>query len=400
MKVLVIHNDLRVYWRNRIHFLRKFLLQKNIELYAVELFGKGSPYDFESFNKQVPWWDCLFPESSCAELTKYDISGKVFAKLDEIQPDVVIGGSIVFYSGALGLRWAKRNGKKFIMFDDAKPSWVKRNFVVQGVKNLITRQIDALWLPSDEYDKEYEVLYSKKNIRYLYGYDCIDNEFFNFQGRKKLDHKKIISVSRLVPKKNIQGLLNAWQFVEANDDTYRLVILGDGPLGPQLREQAETLGLKRVDFVGAAPNEQIPQYLFEADAFISPSHYESWGLVVNEAMAAGLPVLLSDKINAAFTLLKNGENGYLFNPYNEEELKQVLLNFIRLSPAEKAAMSERSLELIGKMDYNYMGAQLIDTLNYLSKKPQRRTGLFSKLVIGKWYGRYNTAEWDVVKTVA
>ena len=167
MKVLIIHNDLRVYWRRRLFFLRDFLGSKEIELYAVELFGKGSPYDFESFNKTESWWDCLFPDQSHADLTKHQIKDKIFSKLDEIDPDVVIGGSIVFYSGALGLRWAKENKKKFIMFDDAKPSWVKRNFVVQGVKNLITNQIDALWLPSDEYDEEYTRLYSKSKIKYL-----------------------------------------------------------------------------------------------------------------------------------------------------------------------------------------------------------------------------------------
>jgi glycosyltransferase involved in cell wall biosynthesis len=285
------------------------------------------------------------------------------------------------------------------MFDDAKPSWVKRNFVVQAIKNLITNQIDALWLPSEEYDKEYETLYSKKNIRYLYGYDCIDNDSFNFLNQRSLNNKKIVCVSRLVPKKNIRGLLNAWQFVEANDDSYRLVILGDGPEGPELKKQTETLALKRVDFVGAVPNEQIPKYLFEADAFVSPSHYESWGLVVNEAMAAGLPVLLSDKINAAFTLLENGRNGYLFNAYSEQELQQALLNFISLPVAEKMDMSKRSLELISKMDFNYMGKQLLDTLQFLSKKPHKYPGFLPSIAISRWSGRYNTLEWDKVKTV-
>src|ERR1700753_2494798 len=226
MKVLIIHNDLRVYWRGRIHFLRKFLKANGIDLHAVELFGKGTPYDFESFRKEGPWWDCLFPETSSSELSKYEISNRVFEKLDEIDPDVVIGGSIVFYSGALGLQWAKKNKKKFIMFDDAKPSWVKRNFVVQAIKNLITKQVDALWLPSDEYDDEYTKLYSKKKVKYLYGYDCIDNNLFKLDEAKTLDHQKIITVSRLVQKKNVKGLLAAWKFVEDNDPNYSLEILG------------------------------------------------------------------------------------------------------------------------------------------------------------------------------
>lgn len=396
MKVLIIHNDLRVYWRRRLIFLREFLGSKDIELYAVELFGKGSPYDFESFNQTESWWNCLFPEQGDADLTKYQIKDSVFAKLDEIAPDIVIGGSIVFYSGALGIRWAKNNKKKFIMFDDAKPSWVTRNFFVQSVKDIITNQVDALWLPSDEYNEEYTKLYNPKKIKYLYGYDCIDNDLFKFEGDKRIDNKKIITVSRLVQKKNVKSLLEAWKFIEENDDLYSLVIVGDGPLAGELKAYKEALGLKRVEFLGAAANEEIPKYLFEADAFVSPSLYESWGLVVNEAMAAGLPVLLSDKINAAFTLLNDGENGYLFDPAEEGILQQKLLDFIKLPDIEKKKMSLKSLELVGKMDFSFMGKQLLQTIRFLERRKHRKQSLAASAVLQLWHGRYNTIEWDKV----
>ena len=396
MKVVIMHNDLRVYWRRRLFFLHGFLKARHIDLFAVELFGKGSPYDFESFNKSQSWWECLFPEQSNTELTKHQIKDKVFARLDEIDPDAVIGGSIVFYSGALGLRWAKRNKKKFIMFDDAKPSWVKRNFVVQTIKNLITNQADGLWLPSVEYDEEYNKLYPKNKMQYLYGYDCIDNDLFKLGGDKRMDHHKIITVSRLVPKKNVKSLLEAWKFVEDNDNVYSLDILGDGPLADELKAHKNQLGLKRVNFLGAVANDDIPKFLFRADAFVCPSLYESWGLVVNEAMAAGLPVLLSDKINAAFTLLKDWENGYLFDPYEEEALQQKLMDFIRLPVAVKKRMSEKSLELIGRMDFNYMGDELLRALNHFKTTSYKKPSLLAQLVIDRWYGRYNTKEWDTV----
>ena len=396
MKVVIIHNDLRAYWRRRLFFLHDFLKSKAIDFYAVELFGKGSPYDFETFNKTESWWDCLFPEQSNLELTKHEIKDRLFSQFDAINPDVVIGGSIVFYSGALGLRWAKENKKKFIMFDDAKPSWVKRNFVVQAVKNLITNQADGLWLPSDEYDKEYAPLYSKEKIKYLYGYDCIDNELFKFADDKRIDNKKIITVSRLVQKKNVKSLLDAWKYVEEHDDTYSLDILGDGPLSGELHDQKKELGLQRVNFLGAVANEKIPAYLFNADAFVSPSLYESWGLVVNEAMAAGLPVLLSDKINAASTLLKDGENGFLFDPNEPAALQQKLIDFIRLPDSAKKDMSVASLELINRMDFNYMGNELLQTLSFLESKPFKRPSVLAHLVLSVWYGRYNTTEWDKV----
>jgi glycosyltransferase involved in cell wall biosynthesis len=397
VKVLIMHNDLRVYWRRRLLYLRNFLKSKNVDLYAVELFGKGSPYDFDPFNRSEPWRDCLFPDNSNRELSKYQIKDKVFAKLDEINPDIVIAGSIVFYSGALGLRWAKKNQKKFIMFDDAKPSWVKRNFFVQGIKNLITRQADALWLPSAEYDKEYTALYSKKNTYYLYGYNCVDNDLFKFKGKKKFRNNKIICVGRLVPKKNVRDLLAAWKFVEQHNDSYRLVVLGDGPLLPELKAYAGSIKLNRVTFAGAAANDEIPKYLHEADAFISPSLYESWGLVANEAMAAGLPVLLSDKFNAAGTLLKDGINGYIFDPYDLEGIQKKLIDFINLPHPEKEGMSANSLKIIAGMSFDHMGNELLAAINFLKTKPSKRPWLLQNLIINLWYGRYNTAEWDKVR---
>ncbi|MHB8209557.1 MAG: glycosyltransferase family 4 protein [Mucilaginibacter sp.] len=392
-----MHTDLRVYWRRRLIYLRNFLKSKDIDLYAIELFGKGSPYVFDPFTKTELWWDCLFPYNSNNELSKHQIKNRVFSKLNEINPDVIIAGSIVFYSGALGIRWAKRNKKKFIMFDDAKPSSVKRNFLVQGIKNLITSQIDALWLPSNDYDEEYSSLYNKKAIHFFYGYNCIDNQLFKFNNQKKFDNNKIICIARLVPIKNIQNLLRAWKFVNENNDFNTLIILGDGPLFPELRNFANSIKLNNVAFLGAVAHDKIPQYLHEADAFILPSWTESWGLVVNEAMAAGLPVLLSNKVNASNTLLKDGINGYSFSPGNIAEMQQKLIAFINLPEPAKKEMSANSLKIINTMNYENMGNELLATLNLLKTKRNKKLGLLHYIAINLWYGRYNTFGWDRVE---
>jgi glycosyltransferase involved in cell wall biosynthesis len=394
MKVLILHTDLRVYWKRRICFLRDFLESRGIDLYAVEIFGKGSPYDFELYNHTEKWWDCLFPTKSFDELSQIQIKKAVFNKLEKINPDVVIAGSIVFSSGALGLRWAKRNKKKFIMFDDAKPSRVKRNPLVQSVKNLITEQVDAIWLPSDEYDQEWGALYDKQKIPFFYGFDCIDNDLFKPKENRELNTGKIICVSRLVEKKNIPVLLESWKLIEQYNDVYKLIIVGDGPMFNKLTEMAKSLSLKRVEFVGAIDNEQLPNYLHDADAFILPSLDESWGLVVNEAMSAGLPVLLTNKINAAATLLKDGVNGYFINVDNPTDMKLQLLVFINLSVAAKKEMSDNSLKIIGKMDFQNMGDQLLKTLRLLESKPPKELKFLPHFVISLWYGQFNTRGWD------
>ncbi|GAB2979800.1 glycosyltransferase family 4 protein [Mucilaginibacter puniceus] len=365
---------------------------QNIQFFAVELFGKGSPYAFDPYDNKENWWSCLFPDNNFSELSKTTITKKIFDKLNEINPDVVIGGSIVFFSGAIGLRWAKQHKKKFVMFDDGKPSDIKRNMVVQFVKDTLIKQADALWLPSADYDSEYPYLDSDTVI--FHGFNCIDNDQFRFEDKKTLDHKTIVCVARLVPIKNIDNLLRAWKIVEDSGSGYKLNIIGNGPLYDQLTQLASSLNLKSVIFSGAISNSDLPLHLYNADAFVLPSYSESWGLVVNEAMAAGLPVLLSNKINAGQALLQEGINGYSFNPDNVNEIADNLLKFIALDISAKKEMSDNSLKIINTMNYQNMGQELLNAMDKINSKKNKKPGIIASIFIKLWSGNYNTTGWD------
>ena len=393
MKVLILHNDFRVYWKGRLVFLNQFLKSKKIDFYAIELFGKGSPYLFDTYTNEETWWTCLFPNNSFKDLTKKDIERALFAKLDEINPDVVVGGSIVFFAGALGIRWAKNNKRKFFMFDDAKPSQIKRNFLVQWVKNLITNEIDGLWLPSKNYDEEYLKLVRKSTL-FFHGYNSIDNKLFRCKERKDTGITTFVCVARLVPIKNINNLLKAWKLVEKRKANCKLVIIGDGPEFVELNELALNMSLKRVDFLGAVNNNEIPGYFYNSSAFILASLSESWGLVVNEAMASGLPILLSNKINASEALLIEGENGYGFDPVNVKNIAEKIMAFLNLDSIAKKSMTNSSLKIVSHMSYENMGEELHNALIKISKIGVTKPAPLASILINIWDGRYNTSGWD------
>lgn len=283
------------------------------------------------------------------------------------------------------------------MFDDGKPSNIKRNAFVQFIKDIIIRQADALWLPSPDYDDEYQGLF--KHPWYFHGYNTIDNRLFKTDGLKTLDHNVIICVARLVEIKNFGNLLRAWKKVETNNNTYWLQIIGAGYEEERLKKLTTDLDLQRVQFVGFIPNAEVPQYLFNADAFILASFAESWGLVVNEAMAAGLPVILSKNINAHAALLKEGENGYLFDPNNADQIAEKILKFINLEPSVKQAMSQNSLQIIGTMDYENMGRELLTVLGKMAIQQPKKATFLGKILMGIWKGSYNTSTWDKQKTI-
>ena len=393
MKVLIVHNDFRVYWKGRLLFLRKYLEKMDIDFYAIELFGKGSPYSFDTYENKEIWWTCLFPDKSYDEIPNTVIRKTFIQKLDEINPDVIIGSSIVFFAGALGIRWAKNNNKRFVMFDDAKPSQVKRSFLVRTIKNLIIRQVDGLWLPSDDYDEAYSKLVHKKTFIF-HGYNCIDNELFRFKKKKEMHFTTITCVARLVPIKNIDNLLKAWKIIEKKHPEYKLAIIGDGPEFVSLNELTLNMGLKTIVFLGAINNSDIPTYFYNSVAFVLPSLAESWGLVVNEAMAAALPILISNKINASYALLEEGVNGYGFEPLEIQNIANKISSFIDLDLNDKIKMSDSSLKIIDKMSYENMGDELFNAVYNLSHKKLKKLPALALLLINIWHGRYNTAGWN------
>ncbi len=83
------------------------------------------------------------------------------------------------------------------------------------------------------------------------------------------------------------------------------------------------------------------------DVFVLPSYSEPWGLVVNEAMAAGMPVIVSEKCGSAPDLVIDGENGFTFNPYEISEMTQKMEHFIQ-NPAVIPIFGEKSKEIIKK----------------------------------------------------
>jgi glycosyltransferase involved in cell wall biosynthesis/GT2 family glycosyltransferase len=122
------------------------------------------------------------------------------------------------------------------------------------------------------------------------------------------DEVVILSVARLVREKGLDILVRA--IAEAGDQRLRLMIAGDGPKWHDLVDLAAELGVRGI-VQGGLPEDELARRYAEADVFALLSLHEPWGVVVNEAAASGLPLVLSDRVGAAYDLLRDGENGFL-----------------------------------------------------------------------------------------
>lgn len=166
-----------------------------------------------------------------------------------------------------------------------------------------------------------------------------------------------IYVGRLIAFKNLYNMLVAYK--PLNNTDWGLIILGDGSEDEKLKQYAEENDLNGVRFVEGQQWFDVPKILALADVFILPSYSEPWGLVVNEAMAAGLPVIVSNKCGSAYDLVLENKNGYTFNPYNVEELTGIFKKFVE-NPSIINSFGEKSQEIIKRFSPEQVAQEMYD----------------------------------------
>jgi len=157
------------------------------------------------------------------------------------------------------------------------------------------------------------------------------------------------------------------------------VLLGDGPLREALNSQLSTLNLHgNVHLPGFKQYEELPVYYALAKAFVHASTTEQWGLVVNEAVASGLPVIVSNRCGCVPELV-NG-NGFTFDPFNEQELAARLLQMASLSDDERRRLGDASYRIAAKFAPERFGEGLEEAAQLALNQPRKASLLCRTLV--------------------
>lgn len=276
--------------------------------------------------------------------------------VDDIQVIAVPGWSAL---GALvAVRWACDNRIPIVMMSDSRAVDAKRVLWKEWIKRRVLRLCSAFFVSGAE-SREYLTELGVEERKICLGYDVVDNAYFASESRRvrRYDQSDELGVGirpfflasgRFVAKKNFQCLIRAFSiYREAHgSDAWNLVILGDGPCRKQLVAEAAKSGVSAtVALPGFMQYGELPWYYAHAGAFVLPSIWDQWGLVVNEAMAAGLPVLVSKGCGCARDLVVEGENGFLFDPSSPQELAE-LMSKVSCNYALVTRMGRASQEII------------------------------------------------------
>jgi glycosyltransferase involved in cell wall biosynthesis len=151
---------------------------------------------------------------------------------------------------------------------------------------------------------------------------------------------------------------------------------------PALEAQVAKLNLKdHVSMPGFKQYAELPLYYGSAGAFIHASATEQWGLVVNEAMASGLPVLVSNRCGCASDLVKKGINGFTFDPVSSGQLAELMRRVAEMEPARRAQMGARSRELIAQWGTERFASGLTQAVETALRVATPRATLLDRLLL-------------------
>lgn len=158
----------------------------------------------------------------------------------------------------------------------------------------------------------------------------------------------ILYASKLQTRKRCIDLVEAYLRLAPApgvDPAAYLLIVGDGEERAALEARARATGLSSIRFLGFKNQTELPRFYDLCDAFVLPSIHEPWGLIVNEVMNAGRPIVLTDQVGCQPDLVQDGVNGYVYPALDVNALSACLRRLID-DPALRASMGENSLRII------------------------------------------------------
>lgn len=329
---------------------------------------------------------------------KQEVHRALWRTLEEIQPHAVVLPGWASADAFSALAWCVRTKTPAIIMTESTYWDEPRLFWKEWVKSRLVKLCNAGFAGGTPHANYLAQLGLPREQIFL-GYDSVDNDYFqrkadearadasNLRREKNLPEKFFLASARFVGKKNLFNLLRAFARYRAlakkssPAEVWDLVLLGDGVLKQGIVSRIAELGLEaHIHLPGFKQYHELPAYFGLAQAFVHASTTEQWGLVVNEAMASGLPVLVSNRCGCAMDLVAENANGFTFAPDSVDELAQLMLK-ISAPGFPLASFGEQSRRLIANWGPERFAGGLSDAVATALKQPLREAGWFDRALL-------------------
>jgi glycosyltransferase involved in cell wall biosynthesis len=280
------------------------------------------------------------------------------AALRRASPDFIVCGGYNYVASWQSMAWARRNRVPFSLWAES----TTRDFrgghtLIEFLKTNFLRRCDAFVVPGKS-SAEYLRNYSVPEEMIFTAPNAVDTQFFAQRAEVirrdavirraalRLPARFFLFAGRLVPEKGIFDLLRAYGALASDlRKEMGLVFVGDGAARSALLQRAAATNPGSIQLVGFAQREHLAAYYALADAFVFPTHTDTWGLVVNEAMACGLPVISSAAAGCVADLVESGWNGRVVSAGDVGQLASAMDELARDAEL-RSLMGQRSRERI------------------------------------------------------
>ena len=361
IRLLLLHNILWSHYKATVFSELNALIKSKYDLqviqFAVTEKQRKNLGELDLSLHKYPY-KLLF-NCSLDEMSQYKKIMAIFGALKTNPYDIIIIPGYAYLMCWVALLYSKLKRKVIIVSFDSTDMDNPHPWYKEAIKKWFIAQCNAGYTYGTK-SKEYLMKLGMKSEVIFTRCQATNNEKIYelcSEARSKRDHLvrdlgvspfNFIYVGRLSNEKNIERMLLAFDKLKKNHalaDSWGLIIVGAGPEKDHLQRIIAVHGIPNVYFVGGHSWTNVVKYYAISNVFVLPSLSEPWGLVVNEAMICGLPVIVSNRCGAAYDLVIQGENGFTFDPQDTEALTRHLVYFLD-NPEALARMGDRSKHII------------------------------------------------------
>lgn len=282
------------------------------------------------------------------------LNRRIMRALSAASPHAILCGGYSYLASWQALVWAGLHKVPILLWSESNLYEIRRGHpLIEFLKSEFISRCDAFVVPG-QWGAEYLRAYRICGDLIFTAPNAVDNDLFAnaaakargnssaFRRELSVPDRYFLFVGRLVREKGVFELLSAYGGLEENlRQQVGLVFVGDGVCRDQLQREAASISTGSVRFAGFTHREQLAAYYALADTLILPTYTDTWGLVVNEAMACGLPVILSRAAGCGPDLVEENENGLLVPPRDVAALSAAMTT-LASSPELCAEMGAQS----------------------------------------------------------
>lgn len=371
-KVLVLFQNYGPYHLARLSAFKEHCFSYGIEVIGLEFSRSHSTYPWETkVGYCRDYLKTLVLDRSLEKVSNLEIITRLILSLNTLNPDVIAIAGYVHPAMLAALCWSKIKRKPSILMSVSKEDDAPRPLVKEYLKRLILNNFNAS-LVGGKPQKRYLVKLGKAPESIFTGYNVVGNDDFHpgniGQLQFPLSRPYFLTVNRFIPKKNLLLMLDSYaayrQAIQPLTIALDLVLSGDGPLRTLIEQKIKDLGIQNtVHLPGFLQQHELLPYFAHASCFIHASTQEQWGLVVNEAMAAGLPVIVSNRCGCFEDLVIEGINGFGFDPTNQQQLTDLMLK-VSSNAVDLNEIGAASLMHIQNFSPDYFAKGLKQAVDY------------------------------------